>query len=147
VKTTDSAQPLPLSRLACDVLKEWKKEQGSENCYVFPSPRKPGKPIRSVRGAWRKALGKAGVSYFPIYNLRHVFCTRLSWVAPDAVVQRAMRHSSPETKRHYQLGMVDQVREGIEQANEKTYQNQKVLRFYYGGPKSEKEAVQKSVSS
>jgi len=34
-----------------------------------------------------------------------VFCTRLSWVAPDAVVQRAMRHSSPETKRHYQLGM------------------------------------------
>jgi hypothetical protein len=40
-----------------------------------------------------------------------VFCTRLSWVAPDAVVQRAMRHSSPETKRHYQLGMVEQVRQ------------------------------------
>ena len=124
LKTTDSAQPLPLSRLACDVLKEWKKEQGSESLYVFPSPRKPGMPIRSVRRAWRKALEKAGVSYFPIYNLRHVFCTRLSWVAPDAVVQRAMRHSSPETKRHYQLGMVDQVREGIERANEKLYQNQ-----------------------
>jgi len=30
----------------------------------------------------------------------------------------------PETKRHYQLGMVDQVREGIERANEKAYQNQ-----------------------
>ena len=147
VKTTDSAQPLPLSRLACDVLKEWKKEQGSENCYVFPSPRKPGKPIRSVRGAWRKALGKAGVSYFPIYNLRHVFCTRLSWVAADAVVQRAMRHSSPETKRHYQLGMVDQVREGIERANERAYQDKEVLRSYYGGPKSEKVADQKSVSS
>src|ERR1700730_10266457 len=29
----------------------------------------------------------------------------LSGVAPDAVVQRAMRHSSPETKRRYQLGM------------------------------------------
>ena len=124
LKTTDSAQPLPLSRLACDVLKEWKKEQGSESVFVFPSPRKPGKPIRSVRRAWRKALEKAGVTYFPIYNLRHVFCTRLSWVAPDAVVQRAMRHSSPETKRHYQLGMVDQVREGIERANERAYQNQ-----------------------
>jgi hypothetical protein len=35
---------------------------------------------------------------------RHVFCTRLSEVAPDAVVQRAMRHTSPETKRRYQLG-------------------------------------------
>ena len=147
VKTADSAQPLPLSRLACDVLKEWKKEQSSDSLYVFPSPRKAGKPIRSVKRAWRTALKNAGVPYFPIYNLRHVFCTRLSWVAPDAVVQRAMRHSSPETKRHYQLGMVDQVREGIEQANEKTYQNQKVLRFYYGGPKSEKEAVQKSVTS
>jgi integrase len=141
VKTSDSAQPLPLSRLACDVFKEWKTEQGSESVFVFPSPCKPGKPIRSVRGAWRKTLEKAGVSYFPIYNLRHVFCTRLSWVAPDAVVQRAMRHSSPETKRHYQLGMVDQVREGIERANDRAYQDEKVLRSYYGGAKSEKEAV------
>ena len=39
--------------------------------------------------------------------------------ARDTVMQRAMRHSSPETKRHYQLGMVDQVREGIERADEK----------------------------
>jgi integrase len=148
VKTTDSAQPLPLSRLACDVLKEWKKEQNSDSLYVFPSPRKTGKPIRSVKRAWRTTLEKAGVSYFPIYNLRHVFCTRLSWVAPDAVVQRAMRHSSPETKRHYQLGMVDQVREGIERANKRAYQGkEKVLRFYYGAVKSEKQASQTSVVS
>jgi hypothetical protein len=86
------------------------------------------------------------VPYFPIYNLRHVFCTRLSWVAADAVLQRAMRHSSPETKRHYQLGMVDQVREGIERANEKAYQNQKALRFYYGKVKPEKGAAETSVS-
>ena len=145
VKTSDSAQPLPLSRLACDVLKEWKKEQGPESLYLFPSPRKPGKPICSVKHAWRTALKNAGVPYFPIYNLRHVFCTRLSWVAPDAVVQRAMRHSSPETKRHYQLGMVDQVREGIERANERAYQGEeKVLRFYYGSAKAEKEAAETS---
>jgi integrase len=145
VKTTDSAQPLPLSRLACDVLKEWKREQGSDSPFVFPSPRSPGKPIRSVKHAWRTTLKNAGVPYFPIYNLRHVFCTRLSWVAPDAVVQRAMRHSSPETKRHYQLGMVDQVREGIERANERAYQGkQKLLRFYYVSPKGEKEAAEAS---
>lgn len=145
VKTIDSAQPLPLSRLACDVLKEWKKEQGSENPFVFPSPKTPGKPICSVKHAWRTTLKNAGVPYFPIYNLRHVFCTRLSWVAPDAVVQRAMRHSSPETKRHYQLGMVDQVREGIEHANERAYQGkEKLLRFYYVSPKEEKEAAEAS---
>jgi hypothetical protein len=56
-------------------------------------------------------------------------------------VQRAMRHSSPETKRHYQLGMVDQVREGIERANDQAYQDEKVLRSYYSGPKSEKGAA------
>lgn len=122
-------------------------EQDSESPFVFPSPRSPGKPIRSVKHAWRTALKNAGVPYFPIYNLRHVFCTRLSWVAADAVVQRAMRHSSPETKRRYQLGMVDQVREGIEQANQRAYQGkEKVLRFYYGKTTAEKGAAQPSVS-
>jgi len=132
---------------ACDVLKVWKQEQRSDSPYVFPSPRKPGKPIGSVKRAWRTALKKAGVPYFPIYNLRHVFCTRLSWVAPDAVLQRAMRHSSPETKRHYQLGMVNEVRKGIEQANERAYEGkQKVLRFYYGRNRLEKGAADISVS-
>ena len=53
-----------------------------------------------------------------------------------------MRHSSPETKRHYQLGMVDQVREGIERANERTYENQKLLRFYYGQGEPEKKSCE-----
>jgi integrase len=39
--------------------------------------------------------------HFLTYNLRHAFCTRLSGIAPDAVAQRAMRHTSPETKWHY----------------------------------------------
>jgi hypothetical protein len=47
-------------------------------------------------------------------------------------VQRAMRHSSPETKRHYQLGMVEQVRQNLEKANENVYGGGKVLRFYDG---------------
>ena len=115
-------------------------------------------PTVSYAGYNRKFLGAAigAVSsprarqtwraYFPIYNLCHVFCTRLSWVAPDAVVQRPIRHSSPKTKRHYQLGRVDKVRKGIEQANEHAYQNQKLLRFYYGRIKPEKEVWKTSVS-
>jgi len=74
-----------------------------------------------VKTAWRATLRRAGVPHFPIYNLRHAFCTRLSWVAPDAVIQRAMRHTSPETKRRYQLGMVEQVREAMERANQQVY--------------------------
>ena len=51
-------------------------------------------------------------------------------VAADAVVQRAMRHTSPETKRRYQLGMTDQVRQPMEKSNKKAYGRKKVLRFY-----------------
>jgi hypothetical protein len=56
----------------------------------------------------------------------------LSGVAADAVVQRAMRHTSPETKRRYQLGMTDQVRQAMEKSNKKAYK--KVLRFLTFGP-------------
>jgi integrase len=127
LKTSESAQPLPLTRQACEILREWKNEQRQRSPFLFPSPRDSNKPIGNVRKAWRTTLKRAGVSYFQIYNLRHVFCTRLSWVAPDAVVQRAMRHSSPETKRVYQLGLVHQVREHMERANDKAYRGREPL--------------------
>ena len=64
---------------------------------------------------------------------------RLSGVAPDGIVQRAMRHTSPETKRHYQLGMTDQVRQAMEKSNKKAYGRGKLLHFYYSGPDATKE--------
>ena len=144
VKTEASADPVPLTELACEVLRRWMRETEGISPYLFPSPRDQQKPIRSVKTAWHNTLERAGVAYFPIYQLRHVFCTKVSWVAPDAVVQRAMRHSSPETKRHYQLSMVDQVREAAEKANEKFYGRAKVLHFYdsrsSAGKKPEKAA-------
>jgi integrase len=121
---------VPLTGIAHDVLVSWQKEQGGKSPFLFPSPVKLDKPISTVRKAWKTTLTNARVAYFPIYHLRHVFCTRLSWVAPDAVVQRAMRHSSPETKRHYQLGMVEQVRQNLENV----YGGGKVLRVHDGQP-------------
>ena len=103
---------------------------GGQSQFLFPSPVKPGQPITTVKSAWKTTLKNAEVAHFPIYNLRHVFCTRLSWVAPDTVIQRAMRHSSPETKRRYQLGMVEQVRQNLEKANKRIYGRGKVLRFH-----------------
>ena len=137
VKTKDSAQPVPLTRLACDVLREWRKGQTRQSPFVFPSPYNLDKPIGSVKTAWKATLRRAGVSYFPIYNLRHVFCTRLSWVAPDAVVQHAMRHSSPETKRFYQLGLAHQVREHLERVNRKTEQERDSLQIRDSGSREE----------
>jgi hypothetical protein len=57
-----------------------------------------------------------------------------------------MRHTSPETKRHYQLGMTEQVRQAVEKANQRAYGRKRVLRFYDVLPipqKEEKIAVAK----
>ena len=139
VKTPGSAEPVPLSEYACEVLQAWNKAQAPKSPFLFPSPQFPDQPISTVKTAWKATLKRAAVPHFPIYNLRHVFCTRLSGVAPDAVVQRAMRHTSPETKRRYQLGMTDQVREAVEKANKKAYGRNTVLRFYDVRPDAKKE--------
>jgi integrase len=93
----------------------------------FPEPIFPDRPISTVKTAWHATLRRAGVPQFPLYTLRHVFCTRLSEVALDAVVQRAMRHSSPETRRRYQLGMAEQLRKAVEKANTRLYGRRKAL--------------------
>ena len=144
IETAGSTEPVPLSELACSTLLAWRKEQGSSNQFVFPSPRFPDRPIGTVKTIWTSTLKRAGVPHFPIYNLRHVFCTRLSAIASDAVVQRAMRHTSPETKRRYQLGMANQVREAVEKSNKSAYGDGDLLRFYNVSPESE-EGTQKAV--
>jgi len=63
----------------------------------------------------------------------------LSEVAADAVVERAMRHTSPETKRHYQLGMAEQVRQAVEKTNKRLYGKRAPLDFRDSLPQSEKE--------
>jgi integrase len=139
VKTKGSTAPIPLSGFACAVLQAWRRELGSASPYIFPSPKYSDRPISTVKTAWTSTLKRAGVPHFSIYTLRHVFCTRLSAVAPDAVVQQAMRHTSPETKRIYQLGMTVQVREAVEKSNEKAYGEKRLLRFYDVSPVSETE--------
>jgi len=122
LKTAESAVPTPLSKLALEILSWWKGQQdGFQSPYLFPSPKDQNMPVRSVKTAWKNTLRRAGIPYFPIYQLRHAFCTRVSKVAADGVIQKAMRHSSPETKRVYQLGMVEEVRKAIERGNDKFY--------------------------
>jgi hypothetical protein len=44
-------------------------------------------------------------------------------------MQRAIRHTSPETKRYYQLGMADQVRNAVDKANKRLYGKRVALHF------------------
>ena len=55
-------------------------------------------------------------------------------------MQRAMRHTSPETKRHYQLGMADQVRMAVEKTNKRLYGKRAPLHFRDSPPQKGTEA-------
>ena len=129
VKAPGSVDPIPPSECACDFLRAWKEEQGTRSRYVFPSPISSDRPISTVKTACNTPLRRAGVPHLPLYKLRHVFCSRLSGVVPDAVVQRAMRHSSPETERRHQSGMADQERKAVEKANTRLYGRRRALHF------------------
>jgi integrase len=59
VKTPGSSEPLPLTDLAFRVLQKWKEKSRSDSPYIFPSLRKPGFPIGSVKTTWRSTLRRA----------------------------------------------------------------------------------------
>ena len=127
--TAGSTEPVPLSELACSTLLAWKKEQGSKIPFVFPSPRFPDRPISTVKtildGHAQEGRRTALSDLQPAACLLH----SLERIASDAVVQRAMRHTSPETKRRYQLGMADQVREAVEKSNKTAYGRRRCTTF------------------
>ena len=50
-----------------------------------------------------------------------------------------MRHTSPETKRHYQLGMAEQVRQAVEKTNKRLYGKRAPLHFRDSLPQKEEE--------
>jgi integrase len=62
-------------------------------------------PRRVVEGevkAWASALKKAGIPFFPIYNLRHTFASRMTaaGVSPITVAQM-LGHSSTQIVPRY----------------------------------------------
>lgn len=96
LKTEASAQPAPLTTLACQALRALDGGATVDDSLPVSQSRE------SPQTHWKRQAGVADDAqegwwpYFPIIQLRHVFCTRLSWVAPDTAVQRAMRYASPE---------------------------------------------------
>src|ERR1700730_3300846 len=47
----------------------------------FSKPGQAGSADNHGEKPWQTTTKNAEVAHFPIYNLRHVFCMRLSWVA------------------------------------------------------------------
>jgi hypothetical protein len=92
VKTPGSAEPIPLSQYACDVLHAWKKEQASRSEYVFPSPVLPNRPISTVKNrlendvetSWRDGIPDLQPASRLLYSSQRSCsgCSRAACYAP-----------------------------------------------------------------
>lgn len=94
-KTRAGIRAMPLSNLCTTVLTEWRWLTGPEfSPHVFANLNNPQTYLRSVRKTWTRALKNAGVEFFPIYNLRATFASRLAAAGvPDIFISHMMGHA------------------------------------------------------
>lgn len=114
-KTPSGVGEMPISELACEALKaQMKATPGSE--YLFPTPsRKSAKPhIGSLKKVWATTLRRAGVPYFPLYELRHTFATRLSaGGVADHFVTQMLRQGDSAVFKRYSQAKLNMMREAL----------------------------------
>jgi integrase len=122
-KTPNGEGDMPMTELALQAFTDQIKDaDGSE--YLFPSPRTGRRPhITNLRKAWEKTLGKAGVTYFSLYELRHTFATRLSaGGVADHFVTQMLRQGDAGVFKRYSQAKLNMMREALgrldRQANE-----------------------------
>jgi integrase len=105
LKTSASAQPVPIPAALEDVLRTWLPRTGSE--WAFPGTRgnvpwtsgyTGGRPLDAL-----KAIGQeAGVPHVNFQMLRHSWATHAEhWGLGELMVQRVLRHTTTRTQRHY----------------------------------------------
>jgi integrase len=116
-KTENGVAEVPLTPIAVDAFRNQLSLAGPSD-WLFPSTRTPGQRYKSVKGIWRAALRKAGISYFRIYDLRSTYATRLSagGVADEWVVQLLRQGNSDVFKKYSQMKLT-MKREALLQIN------------------------------
>jgi integrase len=94
-KTRAGIRAMPLSKLCTTVLTEWQRLTGPElSPYVFANLNRRQTHLKSVRKTWTRALKNAGIAFFPIYNLRATFASRLAAAGvPDIFISQMMGHA------------------------------------------------------
>jgi integrase len=117
-KTVAGQRIVPLSERCKAELLRWKNlTEFSE--FVFPSISNPRHPLQGGRKAWVSALKKAGIPYFPIYNLRHTFASRLNAAGASAItVAQMLGHSGTGIVQTYAKVLDDARRDAIKKLEE-----------------------------
>jgi integrase len=77
--------------------------------HVFPNLDNTRHPLQGGRRSWVSALTKGGIPYFPWYNLRHTFASRLA----PLIVAQMLGHSSAGIVTTYAKAIDEARREAI----------------------------------
>jgi len=110
-KNRAGVRAVPLSTRCKQELLKWRETLGPQE-FVFPSPRTPTRPMTDIRGACTRTLDDAKVSRFPIYHLRHSFCSRLSAAGvPDLFVAQMVGHRTTSILPTY--SKIDEYRRDV----------------------------------
>jgi len=116
-KTPNGVAEIPLSEIALDAFQKQVAISGTGE-FLFPSDLNPNGHLRSLRTAWRKALRRAGIPYFRLYDLRSTYATRLSagGVADEWVIQMLRQGDSQVFKKYSQMKL-QMKREALDKIN------------------------------
>jgi len=106
---------VPLSERARELFRKLVDEattHGRE--HLFANPR-TGRPLKSIKTAWKNACKAAGVRDLRIHDLRHTFGTRAADAgAPLPAIQRVMGHKSIKTTQRYTHATDEGMRRVVE---------------------------------
>lgn len=102
-KTQSGIRRVPLSGYCKSELMRWRSLVGPEySDWVFPTLSSRRHPLQGGRKAWARVLKNAGIDFFPIYNLRHTFATRMTEVGVSLLtVAQMLGHSSTQIVPRY----------------------------------------------
>jgi integrase len=113
-KSLAGRRTAPLSKFCVAALSDWRRLTGPDfSPYVFANPNNPELPLRNVRKTWTRALKNAKIEYFPIYNLRHTFSSRLAAAGvPSVFIKQLLGHSGGLLET-YTIAIMEYRREAI----------------------------------
>jgi integrase len=102
-KTAAGVRIVPLSATCKAELLRWRGLLGPEHSeWVFPSFSNRRHKLQGGRKAWASTLKKAGLAFFPIYNLRHTFASRMTAAGVSAItIAQMLGHSSSQIVPRY----------------------------------------------
>jgi integrase len=126
-KTPNGVAEIPLTKVALEAFQNQVAFSGNGE-FLFPSDLNREGHLRSLRTAWKKALKRAGIPYFRLYDLRSTYATRLSagGVADEWVIQLLRQGDSQVFKKYSQMKL-QMKREALDKINRRANEMSGIL--------------------